>query len=50
MTKVVIEHLMTVFMAHCDERGHGSLPLQGLWSIVMRVVMEDRDESGQEAL
>ena len=34
----------------CDERGHGSLPLQGLRSIVMRVVMEDRNESGHEAL
>ena len=37
-------------MEYCDEKGHGSLPLQGLWSIVMRVIMEDRDEIGHEAL
>ena len=45
-----MKHFDEKCMEHCDEKGYGSLCLQGLWSIVMTRVIEHCDDRGHGAL
>ena len=42
--------VMTGVMEHCDDKCHGTLCLQGSWSIVMRGVLEHCDDRRHGAL
>ena len=47
---VVMVHWDDKVAEFCDGKGHGTLRLQGSWSIVMTGAMEQCDDKGHGAL